>query len=187
MKVEKTALEGVLILEPQVFGDARGFFTESWNRNTFAESTGVSPDFVQDNHSSSTKGVLRGLHLQLPPHAQGKLVRVISGTVFDVAVDINPTSPTYRQWVGVELSAENRKQLWIPAGYAHGFLTLSDSAEMLYKATDFYAPETERCILWNDEEIGVDWPLQQGQAPSLSAKDQEGGSLKDLESQGALG
>lgn len=187
MKVEETALEGVLILEPQVFGDARGFFTESWNRRTFEDATGVCPEFVQDNHSSSTEGVLRGLHLQLPPHTQGKLVRVVRGKVFDVAVDIRPSSPTFRQWVGVELSAENKKQLWIPAGYAHGFLTLSESAEMLYKATDYYAPECERCILWNDAELAVAWPLKEGQTPSLSAKDLQGGTLKDLESQGALG
>ncbi|MGB0952344.1 MAG: dTDP-4-dehydrorhamnose 3,5-epimerase [Planctomycetota bacterium] len=187
MNVEKTALEGVLILEPRVFGDDRGFFLESWNRNTFLEATGTTPDFVQDNHSSSSKGVLRGLHLQLPPHAQGKLVRVVNGAVFDVAVDINPASPTYRQWVGVELTAENKKQLWIPAGYAHGFLTLSDTAEMLYKATDYYAPECERCLMWNDPEVAVAWPLEAGQKPSLSAKDLEGVSLRELESEGVLG
>lgn len=187
MKAEKTALEGVFILEPRVFGDARGFFLESWNRNTFKEATSVEPDFVQDNHSSSTKGVLRGLHLQTPPHAQGKLVRIVRGAVFDVAVDINPTSKTYRQWVGVELSAENQKQLWIPGGYAHGFLTLSDHAEMLYKATAFYKPDFELCVHWNDAELGVKWPLEDGQEPILSAKDLEGVSLKGLESQGALG
>lgn len=187
MKVEKTALDGVLILKPNVFGDERGFFMESWNRRTFKEATGTEPDFVQDNHSSSTKGVLRGLHLQMPPMAQGKLVRIVSGSVFDVAVDINPSSPTYKQWVGVELSAENHKQLWIPAGYAHGFLTLSDHAEMLYKATNLYAPETECCVLWSDSEIAVDWPLEDGQSPTLSEKDLQGIPLKELESQGALG
>ena len=187
MNVEKTVLDGVLILEPRVFGDDRGFFMESWNANTFREATGVAPDFVQDNHSSSSKGVLRGLHLQLPPKAQGKLVRVIGGAVFDVAVDINPASPTYRQWAGVELSAENKKQLWIPEGYAHGFLTLSDTAEMLYKATDFYAPECERCLAWDDPQVAVAWPLEAGQVPSLSAKDQEGVPLQELEAEGVLG
>lgn len=187
MKVEKTALDGVLILKPNVFGDERGFFMESWNQKTFLEATGVEPNFVQDNHSSSTKGVLRGLHLQMPPMAQGKLVRIVSGSVFDVAVDINPSSPTYKQWVGVELSAQNHKQLWIPAGYAHGFLTLSDHAEMLYKATNLYAPKTECCVLWNDSEIAVEWPLENGQTPTLSEKDLNGVALKELESQGALG
>lgn len=187
MNVEKTVLDGVLILEPRVFGDERGFFMESWNANTFREATGIAPEFVQDNHSSSSKGVLRGLHLQLPPKAQGKLVRVVKGSVFDVAVDINPASPTYRQWVGVELSAENKKQLWIPAGYAHGFLTLSDSAEMLYKATDFYAPEHERCLAWDDPQVAVAWPFETGQQPSLSAKDLEGVRLQELESEGVLG
>lgn len=181
MKVEKTALDGVLILEPNVFGDERGFFMESWNQRTFQEATGVEPKFVQDNHSSSTKGVLRGLHLQMPPVAQGKLVRIVSGSVFDVAVDINPKSPTYKQWVGVELSASNHKQLWIPAGYAHGFLTLSDHAEMLYKATNFYAPETECCILWDDPQLAIAWPLEQGQSPILSSKDLAGQSLQEVE------
>jgi dTDP-4-dehydrorhamnose 3,5-epimerase len=187
VNVEKTALEGVLVLEPRVFGDDRGFFLESWNERTFREATGTSPVFVQDNHSSSAKGVLRGLHLQLPPHAQGKLVRVVRGSVFDVAVDVHPDSPTYRQWVGVELSAENKRQLWIPAGYAHGFLTLSDTAEMLYKATDLYAPDAERCIQWDDPEIGIDWPLEPGQEPSLSGKDQEGIALRALVNEGVLG
>ena len=186
MKVEKTALDGVLILEPQVFGDQRGFFLESWNQRTFQQATGLQVDFVQDNHSSSTRGVLRGLHLQLAPHAQGKLVRVVRGSVFDVAVDIQPQSPTYKQWVGVKLSAENRKQLWIPAGHAHGFLTLSDHAEMLYKATDYYTPECERCILWNDPQLAIAWPLEQGQSPTLSSKDLEGASLQELEGQVAL-
>ena len=187
MKVEKTALDGVLISKPNVHGDERVFFMESWNRRTFKEATGIEPDFVQDNHSSSTKGVLRGLHLQMPPVAQGKLVRIVSGSVFDVAVDVNPSSPTYKQWVGVELSAENHKQLWIPAGYAHGFLTLSDHAEMLYKATNYYAPETECCVLWNDAEIAVNWPLEEEQTPTLSDKDLKGFALEELESQGALG
>jgi dTDP-4-dehydrorhamnose 3,5-epimerase len=184
MKVEKTVLEGVLILEPRVFGDDRGFFMESWNQQTFEKATGVQVDFVQDNHSSSTRGVLRGLHLQDPPKAQGKLVRVVSGAVFDVAVDIRPQSPTFRKWVGVELSASNHKQLWIPAGYAHGFFTLSEHAEMLYKATDFYAPECEKCVLWNDSELAIDWPLNPGESPTLSAKDLEGNSLQELVNQG---
>jgi dTDP-4-dehydrorhamnose 3,5-epimerase len=187
MNVEHTKLSGVLILEPKVFGDERGFFLESWNQKTFEKATEATARFVQDNHSCSRKGVLRGLHLQLPPNAQGKLVRVIQGEVFDVAVDVRPQSPTFRQWVGVELSAENHKQLWIPAGYAHGFLTLSERAEMLYKATDYYAPEVERCILWNDPDINIAWPLDPEQVPSLSNKDAHGICLQKLESQGALG
>jgi len=177
MKVERTVLPGVLILEPSVFGDARGFFLESWNRRTFAEAVGMEVDFVQDNHSSSTKGVLRGLHLQSPPHSQGKLVRVSRGTVFDVAVDIDPSSATFRKWVGVELSAENHRQLWIPPGYAHGFLTLSQEAEILYKATDFYHPESDASVLWNDSELDIQWPLASGLKPILSAKDCAGQSL----------
>jgi dTDP-4-dehydrorhamnose 3,5-epimerase len=187
MNVEHTELNGVLILEPKVFGDERGFFLESWNQKTFEKATGVATPFVQDNHSSSLKGVLRGLHLQLPPNAQGKLVRVIHGAVFDVAVDVRPQSATFGQWMGVELSAENHKQLWIPAGYAHGFLTLSERAQMLYKATDYYAPDTECCILWNDPEINIDWPLEPGQIPSLSSKDTHGICLQELENQRALG
>jgi dTDP-4-dehydrorhamnose 3,5-epimerase len=180
MKVEQTALRGVLILEPRVFGDDRGFFMESWNRKTFAEAVGVHVDFVQDNHSSSTRGVLRGLHLQTHPKAQGKLVRVITGSVFDVAVDVDPQSPTFRQWVGVELNAQNRRQLWIPAGYAHGFFTLSEHAEMLYKATDYYAPNCEKCILWNDPELSIPWPLAEGESPTLSAKDLDGSTLQEF-------
>lgn len=184
MNVEQTVLEGVLILQPRVFGDDRGFFMESWNQQTFEKATGAQVGFVQDNHSSSTRGVLRGLHLQDPPKAQGKLVRVVNGAVFDVAVDIRPQSPTFRKWVGVELSAANHKQLWIPAGYAHGFFTLSEHAEMLYKATDFYAPECEKCVLWNDPELAIDWPLASGESPTLSAKDLEGSSLQELINQG---
>ena len=170
MKVIETKIPGLLIIEPKVFGDERGFFFESYNEKAFNEATGVSPRFVQDNHSKSVKGVLRGLHYQLPPRAQGKLVRVVQGEVFDVAVDIRKDSPTYGQWVGEVLSAENKKQLWIPPGFAHGFLTLSDTAEFLYKTTDYWSPEHERAILWNDATLGIDWPLN-GLQPTLAAKD----------------
>lgn len=180
MKATPTAIPEVLILEPKVFGDARGFFFESFNQKAFNEATGLDLDFVQDNHSRSAKGVLRGLHYQLPPHAQGKLVRVVRGAVFDVAVDIRKGSPTFGQWVGVELSEDNHRQLWIPPGFAHGFLTLSDSADFLYKTTDYYAPSHERCIAWNDPGIGITWPGV-GMAPQLSAKDQTGLSLSEIE------
>ena len=170
MKVLETKIPGLLIIEPKVFGDERGFFFESYNEKAFNEATGVSPRFVQDNHSKSVKGVLRGLHYQLPPRAQGKLVRVVQGEVFDVAVDIRKSSPTYGQWVGEILSAENKKQLWIPPGFAHGFLTLSDTAEFLYKTTDYWSQEHERAILWNDETLNIDWPLN-GVEPMLAAKD----------------
>ena len=170
MKVIETKISGVLIIEPKVFGDERGFFFESYNEKAFNEATGVSPRFVQDNHSKSVKGVLRGLHYQLPPKAQGKLVRVVQGEVFDVAVDIRKDSPTYGQWVGEVLSADNKKQLWIPPGFAHGFLTLSDTAEFLYKTTDYWSPEHERAILWNDATLNIDWPLN-GMQPTLAAKD----------------
>lgn len=166
-----TPIDGVLVLEPKVFGDARGFFFESFNARDFAQATGLNETFVQDNHSKSAKGVLRGLHYQTQ-HAQGKLVRVTQGAVFDVAVDIRKGSPTFGQWFGLELSAENNKQLWIPAGLAHGFLVTSESAEFLYKTTDYYHPEFERSLLWNDPTVGVAWPLHvlQG-APQLAAKD----------------
>lgn len=170
MKVTETKIPGLLIIEPKVFGDERGFFFESYNENAFNEATGVSPRFVQDNHSKSVKGVLRGLHYQLPPRAQGKLVRVVQGEVFDVAVDIRKDSPTYGQWVGEILSADNKKQLWIPPGFAHGFLTLSDTAEFLYKTTDIWSPEHERAIIWNDETLDIQWPLN-GMTPTLAAKD----------------
>lgn len=170
MKVIETKIPGLLIIEPKVFGDERGFFFESYNEKVFNEATGVSPRFVQDNHSKSVKGVLRGLHYQLPPKAQGKLVRVVQGEVFDVAVDIRKGSPTYGKWVGEVLSAENKKQLWIPPGFAHGFLTLSDTAEFLYKTTDYWSPEHERAILWNDATLNIDWPLN-GLVPQLAAKD----------------
>lgn len=170
MKVSATKLQGLLLIEPRVFGDERGFFFESFNEKAFAEATGVVPNFVQDNHSKSVKGVLRGLHYQLPPKAQGKLVRVVQGEVFDVAVDIRKDSPTYGQWVGEVLSADNKKQLWIPPGFAHGFLTLSDTAEFLYKTTDYWSPEHERAIIWNDDTLNIEWPLN-GVQPTLAAKD----------------
>jgi dTDP-4-dehydrorhamnose 3,5-epimerase len=170
VKVSATKLKGLLIIEPRVFGDERGFFFESFNEKAFAEATGVTPNFVQDNHSKSAKGVLRGLHYQLPPKAQGKLVRVVQGEVFDVAVDIRKSSPTYGQWVGEVLSAENKKQLWIPPGFAHGFLTLSDTAEFLYNTTDYWSPEHERAIIWNDATLSIDWPLN-GLVPQLADKD----------------
>lgn len=173
------AIPGVFQFTPKVFGDDRGFFYESFNANVFEEVTGLRPDFVQDNHSRSVKGVLRGLHYQLPPRAQGKLVRVVQGEVFDVAVDIRRSSPTFGKWVGAVLSAENKNQLWIPPGFAHGFVTLSETAEFLYKTTDFYSPASERCIAWNDPEIGIEWPIDF--SPSLSGKDQLGGPLANAE------
>jgi dTDP-4-dehydrorhamnose 3,5-epimerase len=171
VKVESTRLPEVLIVEPRVFGDVRGFFQESWNKARFDEAVGQPVDFVQDNHSRSSRGVLRGLHFQIQ-QAQGKLVRVVSGRVFDVAVDLRRSSPRLGQWVGVELSADNHRQLWIPPGFGHGYLTLSDTADFLYKATDYYAPEHERALAWDDEYVGIEWPLAElGMAPVLSAKD----------------
>ena len=158
MKIEPTALPEVLILTPPVFGDARGFFTESWNRRRFAEATGFEGEFVQDNHSVSRRGVVRGLHYQLPPFAQGKLVRVVAGAVFDVAVDVRRGSPTFGRWVGEMLSAENRRQLWIPEGFAHGFMALEDETQFLYKTTAPYNRDSERAIMWNDPAIAIDWP-----------------------------
>ncbi|MDD1607877.1 MAG: dTDP-4-dehydrorhamnose 3,5-epimerase [Methylococcaceae bacterium] len=178
MKVIPAAIPDVLILEPNVFGDVRGFFYESFNQNAFAQATGLDVQFVQDNHSRSSKGVLRGLHYQIQ-QPQGKLVRVVRGAVFDVAVDIRRSSATFGQAVGLELSEENHRQLWIPPGFAHGFLVLSDSAEFLYKTTDYYAPEFERCLIWNDATIGIEWPLQN--EPQLSTKDQAGLSLSQAE------
>jgi len=178
MNVISTPLEGVLVLEPRVFGDDRGFFYESFNGRRFSELTGVTDQFVQDNHSRSAKGVLRGLHYQIQ-QAQGKLVRVTSGAVFDVAVDLRKRSPTFGQWYGLELSAENKRQLWIPAGFGHGFVVTSDTAEFLYKTTDYWAPEFERSILWNDPAIGIEWPLDV--APLLSGKDQAAVLLADAE------
>lgn len=175
MQVIPTALPEVLIVEPKVFGDARGFFFESFNAKAFREATGVALEFVQDNHSRSGRGILRGLHYQLQ-QAQGKLVRVARGAVFDVAVDIRRSSPRFGQWVGVELSEDNHRQLWIPPGFAHGFLVLGDSADFLYKTTNYYAPQHERCIAWNDAAIGIHWP-DVGMAPQVSAKDAAGASL----------
>jgi dTDP-4-dehydrorhamnose 3,5-epimerase len=158
MKVIKTEIPEVIIFEPTVFGDERGFFLESFNQKIFNDTTGLTCNFVQDNHSKSSKGVLRGLHYQLPPMAQGKLVRVVQGEVFDVAVDIRKSSPTFGKWVGVHLSAENKRQLWIPEGFAHGFLTLSDTAEFLYKTTNYYSPEHEGAIIWSDKDLNIIWP-----------------------------
>ena len=172
MKVTPLAIPDVLLIEPKVFGDERGFFFESFNQKVFKEATGLDIHFVQDNHSKSAQNVLRGLHYQLPPRAQGKLVRVIAGEVFDVAVDIRKGSPTFGQWVGEVLSGENKRQMWIPPGLAHGFLVLSGSAEFLYKTTDYYAPEYERCILWNDPDLAIAWPLEG--VPVLSVKDSSG-------------
>ena len=178
MKVTATAIPEVLIIEPKVFGDERGFFYESFNQRAFNEATGLAQNFVQDNHSRSSKGVLRGLHYQVQ-NPQGKLVRVTRGSVFDVAVDIRKSSPRFGKWVGVELSEENHRQLWVPPGFAHGFLVTSDSADFLYKTTDYYAPQFERCIAWNDVAIGVQWPA--GPTPQLSAKDSTGSRLATAE------
>ena len=178
MKVTATAIPDVLIIEPKVFGDARGFFFESFNQKAFNEATGTNHQFVQDNHSRSGKGVLRGLHYQIQ-HPQGKLVRVVRGAVFDVAVDIRKSSPTFGKWVGVELSEVNHRQLWVPPGFAHGFLVLSDSAEFLYKTTDYYAPAHERSLLWNDPAVGVTWPIT-GE-PQLAAKDAAAKRLDEAE------
>lgn len=178
MNVIETSLPEVLILEPRVFGDERGFFYESYNARVFEEVTGLKPDFVQDNHSSSQRGVLRGLHYQVQ-QAQGKLVRVVQGEVFDVAVDIRRSSPTFGRWVGAHLSAENKRQMWVPEGFAHGFLVLSEKSEFLYMTTNYYAPRHERCIRWDDPDLAIDWPLTG--APTLSAKDQAGVALKDAD------
>ncbi len=178
MKAVPTNIADVIILEPKVFGDSRGFFFESFNQQAFNQATGLDVQFVQDNHSRSARGVLRGLHYQIQ-QAQGKLVRVTQGAVYDVAVDLRQSSATFGHWAGIELSAENNRQLWIPAGFAHGFVVLSDSADFLYKTTDYYAPEFERCIIWNDPAIGIDWQYEA--QPQLSAKDQQGVLLKSAE------
>lgn len=178
MEVIATKIPDVLILKPKVFGDERGFFMESFNRQTWRELTGIDLDFVQDNHSRSTQGVLRGLHYQIT-QAQGKLVRVVAGEVFDVAVDVRRSSPTFGKWVSVILSAKNKLQFWIPPGFAHGFQVLSERADFLYKATDFYAPEHERAIIWNDPDLQIDWPLST--APDLSPKDSMAPSFRDAE------
>lgn len=178
MNIVKTEIPDVLIIEPKVFGDARGFFFESFNAKTFAALTGLNPTFVQDNHSRSTKSVLRGLHYQIK-QPQGKLVRVAVGEVFDVAVDLRKNSPTFGQWAGTILSAENKRMLWVPEGFAHGFLVLSESADFLYKTTNYYAPEHERCVAWNDAAINIQWPLT-GE-PILAAKDIAGKRLQEAE------
>ena len=180
MKATPTAIPDVMVVEPKVFGDARGFFYESFNQQAFNAATGTNFEFVQDNHSRSRKGVLRGLHYQLSPHAQGKLVRVISGAVFDVAVDIRRSSPSFGKWVGAELSAENHHQLWIPPGFAHGFVVLSDTADFVYKTTAYYAPESDRGLLWNDPDIAIAWP-QLDIAFSLSEKDRNQPAFKQAE------
>lgn len=179
MQTIATPLDGVLILEPKVLGDARGFFFESFNTHRFEQLTGVHPDFVQDNHSRSAKCVLRGLHYQIR-QPQGKLVRVVAGEVFDVAVDIRKSSATFGKWYGHRLSAENKLQLWVPAGFAHGFVVLSDFADFLYKTTDYWAPEHERCIAWNDPDLAIDWPLE-GATPLVSARDTQGMAFRDAE------
>jgi len=179
MNVIKTPLEGLLVLEPKVFGDDRGFFFESFNAKRFAELTGITAEFVQDNHSRSAEGVLRGLHYQIQ-QAQGKLVRATAGAVFDVVVDIRKSSPTFGQWFGIELSAENKRQMWIPPGFAHGFVVTTESAEFLYKTTDYWAPEHERAILWNDPAIGIQWPALDA-APLLSGKDVAAALLANAE------
>jgi len=178
MNIIKTDIPDILIIEPKVFGDERGFFMESFNQKTWIEKTGLQATFVQDNHSRSEKNVLRGLHYQIQ-QPQGKLVRVVRGTVFDVAVDLRRSSPTFGRWVGVELSEANHRQLWIPVGFAHGFLVLSDAAEFLYKTTDYWAPQHERTLMWNDPDLVIGWPLQT--PPILSAKDAKGTPFKEAE------
>lgn len=182
MKVTRTSIPDVMILEPRVFGDARGFFLESFNDRLFRSTTGLDVSFVQDNHSRSGKGVLRGLHYQLR-QPQGKLVRVVRGAVFDVAVDVRRSSPTFGRWTGTELTEDNHRQFWVPPGFAHGFVVLSDSADFLYKTTEYYAPEHEQCIAWNDPHIGIDWGLAAAgiDQPSLSAKDMAGLAWRDAQ------
>lgn len=179
MNILDTKIPDVKIIEPKVFGDERGFFLESFNQSIFDKAVGRHVDFVQDNHSMSKKGVLRGLHYQLAPHAQGKLVRCVEGEVFDVAVDIRRSSETFGQWVGVHLSAENNRQLWIPEGFAHGFITLSDRVQFIYKTTNYYAPQSERSILWNDPQINIEWP--EVEEMTLSGKDKDGVLLNNAE------
>ena len=179
MQATRLAIPDVVLIEPKVFGDARGFFFESFNQRAFNAATGTDYQFVQDNHSRSSQGVLRGLHYQIQ-QPQGKLVRVVQGAVFDVAVDIRKSSATFGQWVGVELSAENHRQLWVPPGFAHGFVVLSDTADFLYKTTDYYAPQYERCIAWNDPTLAIAWP-DLGMRPTLSAKDGAGKLLQQAE------
>jgi len=178
MKTVSTDIPGVIILEPKVFGDDRGFFFESYNRRAFREATGIDPDFVQDNHSKSARNVLRGLHYQVK-NVQGKLVRVTAGEVYDAVVDLRRSSPTFGRWMGVTLSAANRRMLWVPEGFAHGFVVTSESAEFLYKTTDYYAPEHERSLLWNDPALGIPWPLQG--VPLVKANDANGTPLASAE------
>lgn len=179
MEFLPTRLPDVIVIRPEVFEDSRGFFTETWNRKDF-EHAGIDADFVQDNYSSSVAGTVRGLHYQIK-QAQGKLVRVVKGEVFDVVVDVRKSSPDFGQWASEVLSAENRKQMWIPPGFAHGFLVLSDTAEFHYKCTEYYAPEHERTLQWNDSDIGIDWPLSEDEKPILSARDQAGLPLREAE------
>ena len=180
MQAIRQSIPDVVLIEPKVFGDSRGFFYESFNQQAFRAATGVLCDFVQDNHSRSSQGVLRGLHYQLPPRAQGKLVRVVRGAVFDVAVDIRKDSPTFGQWVGALLTEDNHRELWVPPGLAHGFLVLSESADVLYKTTDYYSPEHERCIRWDDPQLAIAWPSVEA-AIQLSAKDQAGRWLAEAD------
>ena len=180
MKVISTSIPDVLIIEPKVFGDSRGFFFESFNQKNFSQETGLDVKFVQDNHSRSAKGVLRGLHYQIR-QPQGKLVRVVRGAVFDVSVDIRKSSPTFGRWIGVELSEDNYRQLWVPPGFAHGFYVLSESADFLYKTTDYYIPDFERSVLWNDRDIGISWPIGTGAQPTISTKDTNAARLADAE------
>jgi len=179
MKIFKTNLQDVLVIEPRVFGDERGFFLESYNREGY-KAAGIDADFIQDNHSGSKRGVLRGIHYQIR-HPQGKLVRVLVGEVFDVAVDLRRSSSSFGQWEGIRLSAKNRRQLWVPPGFGHGFLVLSDWAEFAYKVTDYYAPDCERSVIWNDPDVAIQWPIPIGEAPGLSAKDRAGSRLSEAE------
>lgn len=180
MKVISTSIPDVVIIEPKVFGDSRGFFFESFNQKNFSRETGLDVEFVQDNHSRSAKGVLRGLHYQIR-QPQGKLVRVVRGAVFDVSVDIRKSSPTFGRWIGVERSEDNYRQLWVPPGFAHGFYVLSESADFLYKTTDYYIPDFERSLLWNDPGIGISWPIEAGTQLIISAKDTNAARLADAE------
>ncbi|MEW5755430.1 MAG: dTDP-4-dehydrorhamnose 3,5-epimerase [Pseudomonadota bacterium] len=179
MKFIPTSIPDLILIEPQVFGDERGFFMETWHAQKFAKA-GISQNFVQDNHSKSEQGILRGLHYQIK-RPQGKLVRVVAGEVYDIAVDLRTSSPTFGKWIGEYLSADNKRMLWVPPGFAHGFYVTSASAEFVYKCTDFYVPEHERCIRWDDPDLTIDWPLVNQQAPLLSKKDAEGTSFKDAE------
>lgn len=179
MKFESTNLPGVLLIKPRVFGDERGFFLESWNQKVFDDALGQPVTFVQDNRSRSARGVLRGLHYQMEPHAQGKLVSVLAGTIYDVAVDLRRNSPTYGETLGVELKGEDHTMIWIPAGFAHGFYVLSEFADVAYKATDFYSPAHERCVRWDDPDLAIDWPLG-GRPPIVSSKDAEGMAFADV-------